>query len=205
MNAALPAWAQLATVVPTAPHRRHATPGTSPWPPITAGTSDYQHSRRQPSHRGSAASVADKSFIPNGPVVPAPEGHDCNRAESRGGGPKALGHSRFGAYPYMIRLLGLTREEVHRYRDQARREDRRAMPGAVRASAGINISDDDVRRLLAAVAIIAAGSLPSGPLDRRLLPGREHMRGSGTTSPFGINGLFLRVSRRYAAAAVWWR
>ena len=69
-------------------------------------------------------------------------------------------HSRFCAYPYLIRLLGLTREEVHRYRDQARREDRRAMPGAVRASAGINISDDDVRRLLAAVANIAAGDPP---------------------------------------------
>ena len=71
-----------------------------------------------------------------------------------------VGHSRFGAYPYLIRLLGLTREEVHRYRDQARREDRRAIPGAVRASAGINISDDDVRRLLAAVASIAAGDPP---------------------------------------------
>ena len=34
------------------------------------------------------------------------------------------------------------------------------MPGAVRASAGINISDDDVRRLLAAVASIAAGDPP---------------------------------------------
>ena len=71
-----------------------------------------------------------------------------------------VGHSRFCAYPYLIRLLGLTRGEVHRYRDQARREDRRAMPGAVRASAGINISDDDVRRLLAAVASIAAGDPP---------------------------------------------
>jgi selenocysteine lyase/cysteine desulfurase len=71
-----------------------------------------------------------------------------------------VGHSRFCAYPYMIRLLGLTREEVHRYRDQARREDRRAMPGAVRASAGINVSDDDVQRLLAAVASIAAGDPP---------------------------------------------
>ena len=40
-----------------------------------------------------------------------------------------VGHSRFCAYPYLIRLLGLTREEVHRYRDQARREDRRAMQG----------------------------------------------------------------------------
>ena len=36
------------------------------------------------------------------------------------------------------------------------------MPGAVRASAGINISDDDVRRLLAAVASIAAGDPPVG-------------------------------------------
>jgi hypothetical protein len=26
-------------------------------------------------------------------------------------------------------------------------------------------------------------------LDLRLLPGREHIRGAGTTSPFGINGL----------------
>ena len=104
-----------------------------------------------------------------------------------------VGHSRFCAYPYLIRLLGLTREEVHRYRDQARREDRRAMPGAVRASAGINISDDDVRRLVAAVASIAAGDPPvlyhQDPLDRRLLPGREHIRGAGTTSPFGINSL----------------
>ena len=34
------------------------------------------------------------------------------------------------------------------------------MPGAVRASAGINVSDDDVQRLLAAVASIAAGDPP---------------------------------------------
>ena len=44
--------------------------------PVTAGTSDYQYSP-PPASRGSAASVADKSFIPNGLVVPAPEGHDC--------------------------------------------------------------------------------------------------------------------------------
>ena len=35
--------------------------------------------------------------------------------------------------------------------------DRRAMPGAVRASAGINTTDGDIARLLAAVARIAAG------------------------------------------------
>ena len=34
------------------------------------------------------------------------------------------------------------------------------VPGAVRASAGINITDDDVRRLLAAVAGVAAGDPP---------------------------------------------
>jgi len=70
-----------------------------------------------------------------------------------------VGHSRFCAYPYLIRLLAHPRRGSP-YRDQARREDRRAMPGAVRASAGINISDDDVRRLLAAVASIAAGDPP---------------------------------------------
>jgi len=56
-----------------------------------------------------------------------------------------------------MRLLGLSREQVHRYRDQVRRGDRSAMPGAVRASAGINTTEDDVQRLLAAVARVADG------------------------------------------------
>jgi len=34
------------------------------------------------------------------------------------------------------------------------------MPGAVRASAGINTTDDDVERLLAAVARVAGGHPP---------------------------------------------
>ena len=71
-----------------------------------------------------------------------------------------VGHSRFGADPYLIRLLGLTSEEARRQRGQTRRGDRRAVPGAVRASAGINITGDDVRRLLAAVADVAAGAPP---------------------------------------------
>lgn len=66
-------------------------------------------------------------------------------------------HGCFCAHPYLLRLLGLSREEVHQYRDQVRRGDRRAMPGAVRASAGINTTEDDVRRLVAAVARVAAG------------------------------------------------
>jgi selenocysteine lyase/cysteine desulfurase len=71
-----------------------------------------------------------------------------------------VGHSRFGADLYLIRLLGLTKEDVRRHRDQARRGDRRAVPGAVRASAGINTTDEDVQRLLAAVARVAAGDPP---------------------------------------------
>src|SRR5215470_2742784 len=69
-------------------------------------------------------------------------------------------HGCFCAHPYLMRLLGLSREEIHRYRDQVRRGDRSAMPGAVRASAGINTTDDDVQRLLAAVARVAAEAPP---------------------------------------------
>jgi selenocysteine lyase/cysteine desulfurase len=71
-----------------------------------------------------------------------------------------VGHSRFGVDRYLIRLLGLTSEDVRRHRDQAQRGDRRAVPGAVRASAGINVTDDDVQRLLAAVASVAVGDPP---------------------------------------------
>ena len=70
-----------------------------------------------------------------------------------------VGHCQFGADAYLTRLLGLTSEDVRRHRDQARRGDRRAVPGAVRASAGINTTDD-VQRLLAAVTRVAAGNPP---------------------------------------------
>jgi selenocysteine lyase/cysteine desulfurase len=66
-------------------------------------------------------------------------------------------HGCFCAHPYLMRLLGLRREEVDHYRDQVRRGDRSAMPGAVRASAGINTTEDDVRRLVRAVARVAGG------------------------------------------------
>ena len=69
-------------------------------------------------------------------------------------------HGCFCAHPYLMRLLGLSPEEVHRYRDQVRRGDRSAMPGAVRASAGINTTEDDVQRLLAAVGRVADGRPP---------------------------------------------
>jgi hypothetical protein len=56
-----------------------------------------------------------------------------------------------------MRLLGLTAAEVTAYRDEVRRGDRSRLPGAVRASAGINTTEADIARLLAAVARVAVG------------------------------------------------
>jgi selenocysteine lyase/cysteine desulfurase len=64
-------------------------------------------------------------------------------------------HGCFCAHPYLMRLLGLGDDEVRAYRDAVRRGDRRVMPGAVRASAGLSTTIADVDRLVAAVADIA--------------------------------------------------
>jgi selenocysteine lyase/cysteine desulfurase len=69
-------------------------------------------------------------------------------------------HGCFYARPYLTRLLGLSPAEARAARERARTGDRSAMPGAVRASAGINTSDRDVARLLGAVARLAAGEPP---------------------------------------------
>jgi selenocysteine lyase/cysteine desulfurase len=69
-------------------------------------------------------------------------------------------HGCFCAHPYLIRLLGLSDAEVDAFREEVRRGDRRRMPGAVRASGGINTTEADVTRLLAAVARIAGGDPP---------------------------------------------
>ena len=69
-------------------------------------------------------------------------------------------HGCFCAHPYLLRLLDLRPDEVTAYQDAVRRGDRREVPGAVRASAGISTSADDVDRFLDAVAIIASGSPP---------------------------------------------
>ncbi|HYB47959.1 MAG TPA: aminotransferase class V-fold PLP-dependent enzyme [Streptosporangiaceae bacterium] len=78
-------------------------------------------------------------------------------------------HGCFCAHPYLMRLLGLTGEEIRRYRDQLRHGDRSEMPGAVRASAGVNTTDGDIARLLDAVARVARGDPPPVPYrqDRR--------------------------------------
>jgi selenocysteine lyase/cysteine desulfurase len=69
-------------------------------------------------------------------------------------------HGCFCAHPYLIRLLGLSEDEVHRYRRDVLAGDRRSIPGAVRASAGISATVADVDRLCEAVAVIAEDSPP---------------------------------------------
>jgi selenocysteine lyase/cysteine desulfurase len=67
-------------------------------------------------------------------------------------------HGCFCAHPYLMRLLDLSIDEVAAYRDAVLHGDRHAMPGAVRASAGLSTSLADVERLVAAVRDIAGGA-----------------------------------------------
>jgi len=69
-------------------------------------------------------------------------------------------HGCFCAHPYLIRLLGLSDVEINAYRQAVIRGDRREMPGAVRASAGLSTSSVDVDRLIEAVTALAGGSAP---------------------------------------------
>ena len=69
-------------------------------------------------------------------------------------------HGCFCAHPYLLRLLDLTPAQVGEYQDAVRRGDRQAMPGAVRASAGLSTTAADIDRFLAAVAGIASRSAP---------------------------------------------
>ena len=70
----------------------------------------------------------------------------------------AVRHGCFCAHPYVARLLGMDRAAVDRYRAELAAGDRRNVPGAVRASAGLGTSGEDVDLLLAAVAELAAGA-----------------------------------------------
>jgi len=72
-------------------------------------------------------------------------------------------HGCFCAHPYLLRLLGLDAGEVADYRAAVLRRDRRAVPGAVRASAGVSTSAADVDALLAAMTVIVRGAPPPYP------------------------------------------
>jgi selenocysteine lyase/cysteine desulfurase len=66
-------------------------------------------------------------------------------------------HGCFCAHPYLMRLLGMSADEVATFRQAVLAHDRREVPGAVRASAGLSTSPADVDRLLDAVGEIAGG------------------------------------------------
>jgi selenocysteine lyase/cysteine desulfurase len=66
-------------------------------------------------------------------------------------------HGCFCAHPYLLRLLNLSPRQVAEYHTAVRAGDRRATPGAVRASAGLSTSTADIQMFLAAVGRIAAG------------------------------------------------
>ena len=72
-------------------------------------------------------------------------------------------HGCFCAHPYLLRLLGMSAPEVAAYRAAVLRGDRRRVPGAVRASAGIATSSDDIDRFLDALARVASGEAPPVP------------------------------------------
>jgi selenocysteine lyase/cysteine desulfurase len=69
-------------------------------------------------------------------------------------------HGSFYAYPYLARLLGLSPAEARTSAYQACHDGGGAMLGAVRASAGINTSEQDVARLLTALARLVASEPP---------------------------------------------
>jgi selenocysteine lyase/cysteine desulfurase len=66
-------------------------------------------------------------------------------------------HGCFCAHPYLLRLLDLTADQISEYHQAVQRGDRRAIPGAVRASAGLSTSVADVDRFLAALAELIEG------------------------------------------------
>ncbi len=72
-------------------------------------------------------------------------------------------HGCFCAHPYVIRLLDLGCDGMATAMSQVLRGDRRHIPGAVRASAGLATTVADVDALLAALARLVSGAPP--PVD----------------------------------------
>ena len=92
-------------------------------------------------------------------------------------------HGSFSAHPYLIRLLGLSDDELRRSRSAARNHDRRSLPGAVRASACISTTIGDIERFLDAVREVASTApaveyLPD-PATGEYWP-RDHSRPDGS-------------------------
>jgi selenocysteine lyase/cysteine desulfurase len=116
--------------------------------------------------RGGLAGIARVRLLGPGPAVPTlplaafiVEGVPHPLVAARLSAEFGIGvrHGCFCAHPYLMRLLGLGAEEIAAYRRDVLRGDRRSIPGAVRASAGISTTERDIDRLLDAVRAIASG------------------------------------------------
>ena len=101
-------------------------------------------------------------------------------------------HGCFCAHPYLLRLLGLDDNEVADYHAAVLRGDRRTMPGAVRASAGLSTTPEDIERLVEAVTRIAGGEPPPVPYEQD-----EH---TGDYWPRTTDPAWSSVSRRLGAS-----
>ena len=75
-------------------------------------------------------------------------------------------HGCFCAHPYLLRLLDLGPAEVSAYHEAVRRGDRRHIPGAVRASAGLSTTAGDIDHFLDALGDIAGGGPPPVAYDQ---------------------------------------
>ena len=93
-------------------------------------------------------------------------------------------HGCFCAHPYLVRLLGLGPDEIARHWDAVRHGDHRDMPGAIRASAGLSTSIDDIDRLVSTVADIASGRPTPVAYHQDPRTGDFHPEG-GSTAPAG--------------------
>jgi selenocysteine lyase/cysteine desulfurase len=104
-------------------------------------------------------------------------------------------HGCFCAHPYLVRLLGLSREEIARYREDVLAGDRTHIPGAVRASAGISATSADVDRFLAAVADIAAHPTPPVPYVQDVTTGDFWPEGESAPWSTGSRSLGASCAR----------
>ena len=68
-------------------------------------------------------------------------------------------NGRFCAYPYLVRLLDLSEDQVRAYQEAIRRGDRSNIPGAVRVSLGIYNTRAEVDAFLSGLQAVAEGAI----------------------------------------------
>jgi len=95
-------------------------------------------------------------------------------------------HGCFCAHPYLVRLLGLGADEMRVHRQEVRNGERRNLPGAVRASGGLDTSGADVDRFLDALRRIAGGAPSPITYVQDALTG-DHRPAGGLRPPHGAH------------------